>query len=68
MGSNNILIGFNATSEFDSCVVIGVNLKATKSNQIIIGNSEVQASRELSDDEFESLKETLQQILSEKSI
>lgn len=53
--SNNVVIGLGSDSMYRNCVVIGVNIASTEDNQLIIGNDTVTASRNITDDEFNTI-------------
>lgn len=64
--SRCVLVGAYAHSDFDDCIVIG-DARPTGPRQLIIGNSEVSVSRQLSDDEFNELRGIFFEILNLKS-
>ena len=51
-GNNNIIIGMDIDAPHSNCVVIGIGLKTTRDNQIIIGNEEVTVSGEMDSKHF----------------
>ena len=52
----NILIGKNARANgFHHCVVIGHDVEATKDYQLIIGNSEIEGTRDITDAEYQEM-------------
>lgn len=51
-----VVIGTNNYSDHEKCVLIGHGLKSTDHNQLIIGNSKVTTSREMTDDEFKEIR------------
>ena len=58
-----IVIGQYSESDHEDCIVIGNNLKTTAPRQLVIGNSTVQVSRQMTDEEYQSLYETLRSIV-----
>jgi hypothetical protein len=64
IGKNNVLIGQGVKSEYDNCIIIGANIKSDHDYQIKIGNSRIETSRPLTEDEFAEIYRTFEAIVS----
>ncbi len=59
IGKSNTLIGCGCSSKFSNCVVIGSNIESTEDFQLIVGNSKIQATRKLTEDEYKTIRDTM---------
>ena len=59
---DNVIIGYGAESEHNHCVVIGAGAKSTEDNQIVLGTETVTATRKLTDEEFDFIKDAFKDI------
>jgi len=65
-GNNNTIIGAGCKSKFNNCVVIGVGIESTADFQLIVGNNQIQATRQLTDEEYKTIRNTLFSIVDAK--
>jgi len=60
---NSIAIGPNIKINNKNCILIGSDLKSEHDYQLIIGNTEVKVTRELTDNEFNDFRSILISII-----
>lgn len=61
-GRNNVIIGGSKVPNCNHCVLIGANLTPTEDYSIIVGSSKVNISRKMTNEEFETIVNTFEEI------
>ena len=61
-GRDNLIIGIGSLSTHNNCVLIGHNLKSDHDYQMKIGNSVVDVSRTMTEQEYEDIVSTIKDI------